>query len=83
VGDLSPAASFIAANYNLPVNVPEFEQEAPQLLDELRKEIGWMYETAHKDGRKGFINFTVWSEVFGCPNCSGDIVFSELVPYCR
>lgn len=77
MGDLSPAASFIAANYNLPFNVPEFEQEARRLLDELRKEVGWMYQTAHKDGRKGFINFTVWSEVFGCPNCVGEIVFSE------
>lgn len=76
-GDLSPAASLIAANYNLPVNVPDFEQEARQLLDELRNDVGWMYETVHKDGRTGFINFTVWSEVFGCPNCAGEIVFSE------
>ncbi len=77
LGDLSPAATFIAANYNLPFDVAAFQREARRILDELRAEIGWMYETTHKDGRKGFINYTVWSEVFSCPDCSGDVVFLE------
>ncbi|HOL72962.1 MAG TPA: hypothetical protein PKW45_16050, partial [Bryobacteraceae bacterium] len=48
------------------------------ILDELKAEIGWMYETLHTDGKKkGFINYTVWSEVFACTNCSGDVVFLE------
>jgi predicted RNA methylase len=37
-----------------------------------------MYETLHTDGKKkGFINFTVWSEVFSCPDCGGEVVFLE------
>jgi hypothetical protein len=76
LGDLSPAATFIAANYNLPFDVEAFQKEARRILDELRDEIGWMYETTHKDGRKGFINYTVWSEVFSCPTCSGEVVFT-------
>jgi hypothetical protein len=78
LNDLSPAASFIAANYNLPFDVGAFATEAHRILDELRAEIGWMYETLHKDGkRKGTINYTVWSEVFTCPNCECDVVFTE------
>ncbi|MDQ2949119.1 MAG: DNA methylase, partial [Acidobacteriota bacterium] len=55
-----------------------FQNEAQRILDELRTEIGWMYETIHTDGKKkGFINYTVWSDVFACANCSADIVFLE------
>src|ERR1035438_2277384 len=36
-----------------------------------------MYETAHEDGRNGMINYTVWSEVFSCPECGGEVVFLD------
>jgi predicted RNA methylase len=78
LGDLAPAATFIAGNFNTPFDVTAFQNEAQRILDELRAEIGWMYETVHTDGKKkGFINYTVWSDVFACANCSGDIVFLE------
>ncbi len=78
LGDLAPAATFIAANYNMPFDLSTFETEAQRILNELKTEIGWMYETLHTDGKKsGFINFTVWSDVFACANCSGDVVFLE------
>ncbi|MCK4304673.1 MAG: DNA methylase [Candidatus Eisenbacteria sp.] len=76
LGDLSPAATFIAANYNLPFDVDAFATAAQQLLDEVEEEIGWMYESLHTDGKtKGRINYTVWSEVFSCPECAGKVVF--------
>ena len=76
LGDLSPAATFIAANYNTPFDAAAFAKAARQLLDEVEAEIGWMYETLHTDGRtKGRINYTVWSEVFSCPECAGEVVF--------
>ena len=76
LGDLSPAATFIAANYNIPFDVDTFAKAARELLDEVEEEIGWMYETLHTDGKtKGRINYTVWSEIFSCPECSGKIVF--------
>lgn len=77
LNDLSPAATFIAYNYNTPVDVTAFEREAKRILQEVEEECGWMYETIHKDGRKGRINYTVWSDVFVCPECSGEIVFWE------
>lgn len=76
LGDLSPAATFIAANYNLPFDVNAFAKAARRLLDDVEKELGWMYETLHTDGKtKGRINYTVWSEVFTCPECTGEVVF--------
>ena len=33
LGDLSPAATFIAANYNIPFDVDAFAQAAQKLLD--------------------------------------------------
>jgi len=76
LNDLSPAATFIAANYNLPFDVGAFAAAGRQLLKELEQELGWMYETLHTDGKtKGRIEYTVWSEVFACPECAGQIDF--------
>ena len=78
LNDLSPAATFIAANYNLPFDVEAFAKAGKQLLKEVEQEIGWMYETTHTDGKaKGNIEFTVWSEVFTCPHCAGEVNFLE------
>ena len=76
--DLSPAATFIAYNYNTPVDVDEFEREAKRILAEVEEECGWMYETLHTDGKtKGRINYTVWSDVFICPYCKNEYIFWE------
>ncbi len=73
---LSPAATFIAAGYNLPFDVQAFAREAQRILDEVDAELGWMYETLHTDGKtKGRINYTVWSEIFTCPECAAEVNF--------
>ena len=78
LNDLSPFAAFIGANYNLPFNVNDFSKAGKKLLAEVEREIGWMYETLHSDGKtKGRIEFTVWSEVFACPECAGEVVFLD------
>ena len=78
LNDLSPAATFIAANYNLPFDVDEFVRAGQRILKEVDDELGWMYETLHSDVKtKGRIEYTVWSEVFTCPECSGEVVFLD------
>jgi DNA modification methylase len=78
LNDLSPAATFIAYNYNTLVDVIAFEKQATQMLREVESECGWMYETMHSDGKtKGKINYTVWSDVFICPECSDEVIFWE------
>ena len=76
LNDLSPAATFIAYNYNTPLDVGRFEREARRILKEVEEEYGWMYDTMHTDGKtKGRINYTVWSDVFVCPECAEEVVF--------
>lgn len=78
LNDLSPAATFIAYNYNTPVDVIAFEREAKRILKKIEDECGWMYETLHTDGKtKGKINYTVWSDVFVCPECTREVIFWE------
>ena len=78
LNDLSPAATFIAYNYNMPMDVVGFEREAKRILKEVKEECGWMYETRYDDHyTKGKINYTVWSDVFVCPECVGEVVFWE------
>ena len=76
--DLSPLAGFIAANYGLPFELDAFAEAGRALLDEVEAELGWMYETLHTDGETtGRIHYTVWSEVFRCPECATEVVFVE------
>jgi hypothetical protein len=75
LNDLSPAASFIAYNYNTPVDEAISEKEVLQIFNKLEYDLGWMYETKHTDGSTGRINYTIWSDVFICQECSGELVF--------
>ncbi len=76
LNDLSPAATAIAASYNVPFDVNAFLSAGKELLLAAESEMGWMYETMHSDGKtKGKIEFTVWSEVFTCPECAGMVNF--------
>jgi len=79
LNDLSPAATLIAAGYNLTTDAGRFAILAGSLLAQFEKEYGWMHQTVDPKTRKVCpINFTVWSEIFACPNCSGEIEFWSL-----
>ena len=116
LNDLSPAATFIANNYNTPADATMFEREVKKLLTEVEAECGWMFTTLHEasstESQKvaeairacssqnevrelfaelkslraalrdrnskmqlGRINYTVWSDIFICQSCGGEIIF--------
>ena len=78
LADLSPAATFMASNYNGPADPDHFEEKASQLLKDLKVELGWMYETqVPGTGRVVLMEYMVWSEVFLCHACSSEIVFEK------
>ena len=56
LADLSPAATYIARNYNAPADITHINQRANSIIDEVERECGWMYETRHTDGRTGKIS---------------------------
>ncbi|WP_182037015.1 DNA methyltransferase [Vibrio diabolicus] len=75
LNDLSPIATLISSGYNSPIAPEDFRSEAYSILERVKKDLGWMYETNHDGARLGTINYTVWSEVYSCPDCSGEVVF--------
>ncbi len=78
INELSPAATSIAAGLNFPFDAAQFAETADLMLQAVETEFGWMFETVHTDGKtKCRIDFTVWSEVFICENCSGEIIFFD------
>ncbi len=78
VGDLSPAASFIASNLTGRDDLIQFTDEANAILAAVEGECGWMYKTRHSDGKLVDIDVTLWSDVFLCPGCSEEMVFWDV-----
>ena len=76
LSDLSPAATLIAAGYNIRTDINGFVKVANEVLRDFQSKFGWMYETRDSSAdTKGKVNYTVWSDIFTCPDCSNDIVF--------
>ena len=73
--DLSPVASLIAAEYNTPAISRQPLKELSSEISQLEAKLDWMYETNDSSGHTFTINYTVWSDVFICPNCGDEFVF--------
>ncbi len=78
VSDLSPIASFIASNYANEINMSHFYEIVTPILEKLKRDYGWMYETKY-DGSVAQINYTVWSDIYICKNCSSEFVYWDVV----
>jgi len=89
LNDLSPEATFIAYNYNTKSDIEKFEIAAKKIIDECRSECDWLYKTNHigndlainmsiLNNSEGDINYTVWSDVFICPNCGDEIILWDI-----
>lgn len=78
ISDLSPAASFIASVYNTPVDVIELKRVFRNILEEVQAEYSWIYTTQNINGQDCHVNYTVWSDVFVCPNCGNEFVFWDV-----
>jgi predicted RNA-binding Zn-ribbon protein involved in translation (DUF1610 family) len=75
LNDLSPIATFIAYNYNAPVDGSKFSAAADSFLKKLTKRVGSDYATNDKDGEPRLFDYVVWSEVFLCPECGEEVVY--------
>ncbi len=79
LNDLSPAATLIAAGYNLTTYPAGCAAAAAKLLKDFESKYGWMYETVDPKTKKTCpINYTAWSEMFSCGECSKEIEFWSL-----
>ena len=89
LNDLSPAATFTALNYNYSVDVNLLANVWKRILEKCKKQLGWLYETAHvanSNGQtslnlgsnKGIINYSIWSDMMICPMCGKEFVFWDV-----
>src|SRR5699024_6473828 len=78
LNDLSPAATFISATYN--VKSQSFIKRAKEILEKVQREFSWTYETFHNKDKNeiGHIHYTIWSDVFYCSSCNEELIFWEV-----
>lgn len=86
IGDLSPAATFIAHNYLQDVDTTRFADDFDDLIRRCEERFGGLYQTRHNTGNLfsgnsgalGTINYIVWSDVFLCPQCGEEYIFWDV-----
>lgn len=76
LSDLSPAAVHIAQNYTRPCNLTELRRAYKRLEYALASTFDWLYVTQRdKRGQPATIEYTVWSDVFECPECGAEMAY--------
>ncbi len=94
LSDISTIATLSSYIHNKKIDQNVFYNDAKKIVDALEQEYEWMFETQHvkddipqfeKDvnGDKspiiGKIRYTVWSDIFTCPECSNELVIWEVM----
>lgn len=75
LGDLSPIASFITFNFNNPVSISWIKQKAAEILNKVKTQYGYLYQTKHNNGEFGTISYVIWSDNLLCPNCGKELSY--------
>jgi len=76
ISELSPIASFISGTLNTALVDETVIRHLEEVISSLEQKLGWVYETSRpKDGKRGQINYVVWSETYVCSNCSSELVY--------
>ena len=79
LNDLSPAATLIANSYNKFLDLNDFKKVAADVLDEVKLKTNWLFVTNGKsDNKKYKVDYSVWSDVFLCPNCQKEFVYWDV-----
>jgi len=87
LNDLSSLASFIAYNVNLCIDSNKFVKEATRIMEEVKEECEWMYQTNHTEDAENTRNGEQ-ANLFNIENKKGKIqytVWSDIFicPYCK
>ncbi len=81
LSDLSTVATFIASNYRGSVSnlINEFQIEATRILNGIERKAGELF-SIDKNARayKGTLEYSVWSDVFYCPNCGAELCYWDM-----
>jgi DNA modification methylase len=72
--DLSTVASFISGVNSITQPARDVIDESERILAETLSEFNWMYKIQHGNYKMD-LNYSVWSDVFSCPNCTHEFPF--------
>lgn len=76
--DLSPIASFISSNFNSNYSAETLSLSAKEISNELKEKFKWMFSTFHNNSNQiGYIEYTIWSDIFICDNCSSESIYFD------
>lgn len=78
LSDLSPVASLISGNYNSPSSFTNVLDKIESIVNACEDEYKWMYKTSDNISSNCDVNYTVWSDVFNCPDCGSEYVFYDV-----
>ena len=78
--DLSPFAAFLSYNHCTPVDPLEFEQACRRVIEAVKRETGWLYETQCRTcGQSANTEKTILAELVKCPFCNGQVNLWDVV----
>ena len=66
--DLSPNATHIADAISLPLDPERFHSLAKGILEDVSRELGWMYSSRTTGGSQP-VRYFVWSDIYSCSSC--------------
>ena len=75
--DLSPEATFVASRMMTPTDTSSAIREHARIAEILEEQTHRLYEV-YRGNSVGKVNYTVWSDVFICPECSKEVVFWDI-----
>jgi DNA modification methylase len=74
--DIAPAAVHIASNYTTACDAGTLTREAQRILATIETQVSDLYATrCDRCGGPATIEYSVWSDVFECPTCHGEISY--------
>lgn len=77
LSDLSPAAVHISRNYNTPCSPKDFQSALDLVENAVAPTMRWLYQPLRQPGQ--IVEYTTWSDVFECCECSGNILYWDVV----
>lgn len=76
--ELSPIASFLASCFNSDYVGDSYSEDSQKLLNEIKHEIGWLYETKYM-GHNCQINYILWSDMYCCNSCNEEFLYWKVM----
>lgn len=78
VYELSTIGALVAETMCNPPNENDFLKAANELISLCEEDLANIYLAKDSEGKKGFIRYIIWSDVYKCNNCSKEFVFGDV-----